>query len=535
MEKNKLQMVNCKYLMACVAVVLTMLSASAQDRYNNPVIPGFYPDPSICRVGEDYYLVNSSFDYFPGVPLWHSRDLVNWEQIGHCLSRKSQVDLTDTRSWGGIYAPTIRYNDGTFYMITTNTTNGGNFFVYTEDPSGEWSDPVWLEQGGIAPSLYFEDGHCYMVSNPDDGIWLCEIDPKSGKTLAPSRRIWDGTGGRYPEGPHIYKKDGWYYLLISEGGTEHAHMITIARSRNIDGPYVGNPSNPILTHCNQLGQGSPIQGTGHADLVDAPDGSWWMVCLAFRPQTSMNHNTGRETYLAPVRWDKDAWPVVNGNGTIALEMEAYLPVKPAPQSDFSSDIRFSNKRHLGNEWVYLRNPITENYKLTSNSLQLLGTSATLNSPDLPTFIGRRQQHIDFEATTQLKLTDAKSGDMAGLSVFMDMYAHYDISLRHEADGHNTLVVEYWLSSIHHVAKEIPLKGDKPYLRVIGTRDHYRFAYSEDGKKFNEIAQSDTRYLSSETAGGFTGIILALFCQSASETSKPKADFYSFNYHPVKAP
>ena len=190
--------------MLAVALTTTLM---ATDRYRNPVIPGFYPDPSICRVGSDYYLVNSSFDYFPGVPLWHSRDLVNWEQIGHCLTRKSQVDLKGTLSWGGIYAPTIRYNDGTFYMITTNTTNGGNFLVYTDNPRGEWSDPVWLEQGGIDPSLYFEDGHCYMVSNPDGGIWLCEIDPKTGKTLTPSRRIWNGTGGRYPEGPHIYKKD----------------------------------------------------------------------------------------------------------------------------------------------------------------------------------------------------------------------------------------------------------------------------------------------------------------------------------------
>ena len=522
-----------KLILISFALALSFGGANATDRYRNPVIPGFYPDPSICRVDSDYYLVNSSFDYFPGVPLWHSRDLVNWEQIGHCLTRKSQVNLKGTLSWGGIYAPTIRYNDGTFYMITTNTTNGGNFLVYTDNPRGEWSDPVWLEQGGIDPSLFFEDGHCYMVSNPDDGIWLCEINPKTGKTLSPSRRIWNGTGGRYPEGPHIYKKDGYYYLLISEGGTEHAHMITIARSPNIDGPYIGNPSNPILTHCNQLGQSSPIQGTGHADLVDAPDGSWWMVCLAFRPQTNMNHLTGRETYLAPVRWDTNAWPVVNGNGTIALDMTADLPAKPAPQRDFSSDIRFSNKQSLGFEWIYLRNPLMENYQLTSNALRLTGTSATLNSPDLPTFVGRRQQHIGFEATTQLKLTEGNAGDMAGLTVFMDMFSHYDISLRREANGGNTLVVEYWLSSIHHVAKEIALKGGKPYLRVTGTRDHYRFAYSEDGKTFTEVGVADTRYLSSETAGGFTGIILALFCQSGSESSRPKADFYSFMYHPAE--
>lgn len=176
--------------------------------YKNPVIPGFHPDPSVCKAGDDYYLVNSSFQYFPGVPLFHSKDLVNWEQIGNCLTRESQLDLTGANSGSGIFAPTIRYHQGRFFMITTNISGKGNFLVHTTDPKGEWSDPVWLEQGGIDPSLYFEDDKCYMVSNPDGYINLCEIDPITGKQLTASKRIWNGTGGRYPEGPHIYKKDG---------------------------------------------------------------------------------------------------------------------------------------------------------------------------------------------------------------------------------------------------------------------------------------------------------------------------------------
>ena len=311
-------------LLLGLALSLSCFSQNQQG-YQNPVIPGFHPDPSVCRVGDDFYLVNSSFQYFPGVPLFHSKDMVNWEQIGHCLTRPSQLPLHDASAWGGIYAPTIRYNDGTFYMITTNVSDKGNFIVHTTDPRGEWSEPVWVEQGGIDPSLYFEDGKCYLVSNPDNCIFLCQIDPMTGKQLTESKRIWTGTGGRYPEGPHIYKKDGWYYLLISEGGTEYGHKVTIARSRRIDGPYTGNPANPILTHINMNAQGSPIQGTGHADLVEAPDGSWWMVCLAFRPQTGTHHLLGRETFLAPVRWDKGAWPVVNGDGTIALQMDVPTP------------------------------------------------------------------------------------------------------------------------------------------------------------------------------------------------------------------
>ena len=244
---------------------------SQSSGYQNPVISGMHPDPSVCRVGDDFYLVNSSFQFFPGVPIYHSKDLVNWEQIGNVLNRPSQLYLKDAASWAGIYAPTIRYHEGTFYMITTNCSDKGNFIVHTTDPAGEWSDPIWLKQGGIDPSLYFEDGKCYLVSNPTDCIYLSEIDPKTGEQLSESKALWTGTGGRYPEAPHIYKKDGWYYLLISEGGTEMGHKVTIARSKNIDGPYSPNPSNPILTHIDQQAQSNPIQGTGHADLVQAPD------------------------------------------------------------------------------------------------------------------------------------------------------------------------------------------------------------------------------------------------------------------------
>ena len=320
------------------SLVFCVIEIFAQG-YENPVIPGFHPDPSVCKADDGYYLVNSSFQYFPGVPLFYSRDLVNWEQIGNCLTRNSQLKLDGAGAGGGIYAPTIRYDNGTFYMITTNISDGGrNFLVHTKDPRGEWSEPVWLEQGGIDPSLYFEDGKCYMVSNPGGYIVLCEIDPMTGEQLTPSRKIWSGTGGRYPEGPHIYKKDGWYYLLISEGGTEVAHSVTIARSRYIDGPYIGNPANPILTHACQAAETNQIQGTGHADIVEAEDGSWWMVCLAYRAMPGFHHTLGRETFLAPVRWDKNAWPVVNGNGTISLKMDVpTLPLYPSYVCWYPSD------------------------------------------------------------------------------------------------------------------------------------------------------------------------------------------------------
>ena len=191
-----------------IAASLFALTALAQSI--NPVIPGFHPDPSVCRVGDKFYLVNSSFQYFPGVPIFESTDMQHWTQIGNVLDRQSQLPLKGASSWLGIYAPTIRYNNGIYYMITTNVGNGGNFMVSASDPRGPWSEPMWLEQQSIDPSLYFENDVCYMVSNPDNTIMLCEIDPRTGGQLTESKPIWRGTGGRYPEGPHIYKKDGYY-------------------------------------------------------------------------------------------------------------------------------------------------------------------------------------------------------------------------------------------------------------------------------------------------------------------------------------
>lgn len=511
-----------------LAISLSVFSQNRQG-YENPVIPGFHPDPSVCRVGDDFYLVNSSFQYFPGVPLFHSKDLIHWEQIGHCLTRPSQLKLTNATCWGGIYAPTIRYNDSIFYMITTNVSDKGNFIVHTTDPRGEWSDPVWLKQEGIDPSLYFEDGKCYLVSNPNVGIYLCEINPMTGEQLTESRRIWNGTGGRHPEGPHIYKKDGWYYLLISEGGTEYGHKVTIARSQSIDGPYESNPANPILTHINKNAQNSPIQGIGHADLVEAPNGSWWLACLAFRPQTGSHHLLGRETFLAPVRWDKNAWPVVNGDGTIALHMDVpTLPQQPFAEKPARTD--FKNGQ-LGPEWVYIRNYHPENYTFASGKLRLKATPADLdNYKESPTFIGRRQEQFDFTATTSVQLQQAASDDEAGLTVYMSEQSHYDLFVKQLTDRKQAVVLRYRLGELTHIEKEVVLPSkDKVQLRVKGNNEVYSFEYATDGKNFRELGKINTRYISTETAGGFTGIMLGMYAVAGSTASKAYAEFGYFDY------
>ncbi len=519
------------YFLCLLFLKLSVLSYGSNGvGYTNPVISGFHPDPSVCKAGDDYYLVTSSFEYFPGVPIFHSKDLVNWEQIGHCLTRSSQLDLNKCRPSGGIYAPTIRYHDGLFYMITTHVSRG-NFIVHTKDPAGEWSEPVWLKQAGIDPSLYFEGDKCYFTSNPGNMIYLSEINPLTGEQITGSKPIWGGTGGRYPEAPHIYKKDGWYYLMISEGGTEYAHKVTIARSRSIYGPYDSNPSNPILTHMNAVTQSNPIQGTGHADLVQANDSTWWMVCLAFRPQSGLHHLLGRETFLAPVRWDKDSWPVVNGNGTIDLNMNVKtLPFQPVKKASYKTNF---DEPKLGFEWNYLRNPNVNNYSLTEKKgfLRLKTSTIKLDDIDSPTLVGRRQEHVNFTATTSMNLFKAQKGDESGLTVFLDKESHYDILIEQSSGGKRNLVVRYRMGVLSHIESKVEIPEGEVFLRVKGTADYYTFSYSVDGTTYRAISKMNTRYISSETAGGFTGVFLGLFLTSENSQSNAYADFDKFEYTP----
>ena len=521
-----------KKIILLLVCVFGLYNFSNAQGYKNPVISGFHPDPSVCKVGEDYYLVTSSFEYFPGVPVFHSKDLINWTKIGHCLTRPSQLKLDKCAPSSGIYAPTIRYHNGLFYMVTTNVSGGGNFYVYTDNPAGEWSEPVFVEQGGIDPTLYFEDSKCYFISNAG-GIMICEIDIKTGKNLTEGRSVWNGTGGRYPEAPHIYKKDGWYYLLISEGGTEYGHKMTIARSRAIYGPYESNPSNPIFTHINEVSQSNPIQGTGHGDFIQAHDSSWWIVFLGFRPQSLLHHVLGRETFLAPVRWDANAWPVINGNGTVNIDMNVpTLPLQPVKQHDLSTDF---DETKLGVDWNYLRNPFMNNYSLTEKkgSLRLKASPVSLDDNDSPTFVGRRQEHMDFSATTVLSLNNAKEGDQAGMTILYTSQAHYDFFLKESEKGKRKLVVRYHMGVLNYIAYEMDIPGDKIYLKVKGDKDFYSFYYSLDGEKFDFLNKINVWYLSSETNGGFTGVYIGLYAASQSKNTKAYADFDKFMYKPGK--
>lgn len=490
--------------------------------YKNPVIPGFFSDPSVCRVGDDYYLVTSTFEYFPGVPVFHSKDLVNWELIGYCIDRPTQLP-----KGLNIFACTIRHHNGTFYMITTNVGAGGNFYVTATNPAGPWSDPIWIEAGGIDPDLFFDDdGKVYVISSTFE---LHEVDIKTGKFISEGRKVWNGTGGRYPEGPHIYKKDGFYYIMAAEGGTEEAHSETIARSKNIWGPYNSNPANPILTHCNAAGQGNPIQGVGHADIINAHDGSWWIVFHGYRSVGGTHHTLGRETCLAPVSWPKNGWPVVNGNGTVTVEMTCpTLPLKPFPakpaRTDFSAE-----KPDL--EWNFLRYPSMENYSLTARKgfLRLTGSEQTIEDRKSPTFIGRRAQDMYFTAVTQVEFNPSKANEEAGM-IILNNGTHFDILIK-QSKGKRVAVARFRFGSVVHESGETILKPGPVKLIIKGERSEFSFHCSQGNDAPKELGRVMARYISSETAGGFTGVYVGFYATGNGKVSTSKADYDWFEYTP----
>ncbi|MCR2806374.1 glycoside hydrolase family 43 protein [Paenibacillus soyae] len=477
-------------------------------KFNNPVIKGFYPDPSICKANGSYYLVCSSFQYFPGVPLFESKDLINWTQIGHCLTRRSQVQLDTVGSSGGVFAPTIRHDNGRFYMTTTNDTTRQNFYVWTDDIYGEWSEPIFVDQGGIDPDLYFEGGKAYFMSNGTDdlgigGIVQCQIDIETGAKLTPSRSLWQGTGGRYLESPHMYRINGQYYLLAAEGGTEYGHMVTYARGESVTGPFEPYPHNPVLTNRN-LG-GYELQGVGHSDLIQDDEGNWWLFHLGFRQigRWLTFHHLGREVFLAPVTFGEDGWFEAGHNGTTLTSFETDRIPDSVVQRE-KKVLTFENT-DWNLDWCYLRHPAPENYKLEEGKATLKGTAVTLDVPASPTFIGIRQ--VDFEATIacDVRMTNGE----AGITLYMDENHHYDLAIR-KVEGGYQAIERLNIGDIKSVERELAL-GAEGHATLIIRAGHERYSFSvlADGKE-TPLGTAQTRYLSSEVAGGFTGVVIGLY-------------------------
>jgi alpha-N-arabinofuranosidase len=500
--------------------------------YTNPVIPGFYPDPSVCRVGDDYYLVTSSFEYFPGVPIFHSKDLVNWRQIGHCLTSERQLPLANAGSSGGIYAPTIRHHDGWFYMTTTNVSGIGNFYVRSEQPAGPWSNPIPVAQGGIDPSFLFdEDDRVYFqstCSGPEgEGIYQCEIDIATGEKKTESRLIWRGTGGAYPEAPHLYRINGLYYLMIAEGGTEYGHMETISRSDSPYGPFEPCPRNPILSHRSLK---SDIHATGHADLVQAHDGRWWAVFLGIRPVSyPMKHYLGRETFLAPVTWSDDGWPIVGEGGRVRPVMD--VPRLPEVRWAVSAVRDDFDDAALGFDWTFLRNPPPGSWSLREDPghLTLRGTKVSLDDAGAPAFVGRRLRHFSCELAAALSFEPADEGEEAGLTVYMNERHHYDLAVKF-IEGRRAIVLRRTVGTLRTVRIQDCAPGPV-VLRIEARPDRFVFYVQQDRLPALEMGSGETHLLSTEVAGGFTGVFVAMYAVSKTGRGEP-AKFDWFDYEPL---
>ncbi|MBQ7046519.1 MAG: family 43 glycosylhydrolase [Oscillospiraceae bacterium] len=485
-------------------------------KYTNPVLKGFYPDPSVCFANGKFYMVCSSFQYFPGVPLFESENLVNWKQTGHVLTRKSQIMLEKINSSGGVFAPTIRYNNGRFYMVTTNDTTHQNFYVYTDDIYGEWSEPIYVDQGGIDPSLYFEDGRTYFMSNGVDengksGVIQCEINIETGEKLTAGKCIWQGSGGRYLESPHLYKINGTYYLMAAEGGTEYGHMITYARADSVWGEFENYPKNPVLTNRNK--GANIIQGIGHGDLIQDKNGDWFILSLGFRQMDVWMpyHNLGREVFLTPVKFNDDGWFAAGNDGTTEESYEI--------KGDFVQEEKkvytFENT-DWAIDWCFMRHPNMESYELSGNKAVLYGTDITLDDTDSPTFVALRQKDFYGTLTCNVKI----DGGEGGVTAYMCENEHYEIALR--KNGSKTeAVLKLNIGGIKHVQSAVEVDGNEAILKIVMDNYFYKF-YLVTGENEQFLGMGQGKYLTSEVSGGFTGTLLGLYA-----TGNNKAEFTQF--------
>lgn len=513
-------------------------SIDRHSQYFNPILCGFYPDPSICRKGDDFFLVNSSFSFYPGIPIFTSKDLVNWRQIGHVLDRPSQLDLNGIPISGGIYAPTIRYNqfNDTFYLVTTCVEGRGSFVVKTKDPYQGWSDPIPLpDVGGIDPSLFFDDdGKAYLVHNdlPEEREWdghrairIHEYDLESDRTFGTSKIIVDGgvdksTKPVWIEGPHIFKRNGKYLLLCAEGGTGTNHSQVAFTSNGIFGPYTPSGDNPILTQRDlPENRTNKITSVGHADLIDDVDGKTWAVFLGCRPYEGNYYNTGRETFLLPVEWKKDIPQILPRGEKIAAIVEKENLSGGA--NTFSGNFFWRDDFDQDSpdmRWVMIRTPREKWYNLKKNNLELTALPTNIYTPDQPAFLGIRQQHTAFEVETEVDFTPESDLDIAGLVCYQN--EEYNIVFgKTLQNGKQTLVVDRAEKGTVRIAS---LKISDEYidspirLKISGNGKSYNFYASFSGKKWHPVLENvDGRNLSTESAGGFVGTIIGLYASSSS--------------------
>jgi alpha-N-arabinofuranosidase len=553
------------FISSQVFFLFLIFNVYSQDTFLNPIINGGYPDPSIVRVDDDFYIVNSSFEYFPALPIHHSKDLVNWELIGYGIDRPSQgtgkVNLYDVQQQGGIHAPSIRYHDGLFYIVTTNVyspvdkskpTEMVNFILTAKNPAGPWSDPYVIEGApGIDPDIFFDDnGKVWFVGTHDTGnpnkngigeIWIQELDLNNWKLKGQRHSIWRGAcGGCCVEGPHIYKQYGRYYLMVAEGGTSYNHAVMIASSKNIEGPYDSNPKNPILTS-RHLSNNNWVHSTGHADLVQLKDNRWYMVSLGIRNEMDSTSNMGRETHLMPVVWEEAwdnwvevekgrwepviiKWPVVAPN-TGKVERNTSIPFLEKKQNiNYSFYDDFTSSK-LDLQWNFRRVPRENTYELNSKNktlkLNLSPESFELRSQY--NLMGFRQKETEFEYSSSMNFKPKKNFSEAGLSIFSqdDNYINFTVK-KHNNKTLLNLSVKPRDQKLD-IIKSIPLKyNENIILKIVSKDNKYIYYYSlDDGNSFDVFTETGANLV---LCKGYIGTNLGLYASSNGYKTKEYAEF-----------
>lgn len=511
--------------------------------YFNPILAGSYPDPSITRVGDDFYLAFSSFGFVPGLPVFRSKNLIHWELAGHVIDRAGMFDFTGVPlSRYGIWGPTIEFHEGRFIVASTCNSCGGNFIVTATDPAGPWSDPVWLtDVDGFDPMLYFEGDRAWLLNHgePPGGpqyrahgsIWIREVDPITFSSISePTLLLERGSPlepePRYVEGPHIYRKGDHYYLSAAEGGTGVNHRQVIFRSQNLLGPYEPFEGNPILTQADlPADRPDPITATGHADLVDTPGGDWWAVFLGIRPYNQDNdYISGRETFLAPVEW-QSGWPVILPPGT-RLPYVNQGPGLPAPESapapmsgNFIDRDEFDAP--LGPAWLFIKEFGDEWHEVVDGRLSIHPLSVGLGDEGAPSLVARRIQHRRSLSTASLDLPGTGARHEAGLMLFRSDLFYIAIGLTRTERGDAVLRIRRRAGAEDPargvVLTELPVPGqpgDSLKLRAELIDDRLEVAFAPGDESFRFIEQAiDAGILSPQRTWDFFGAFVGLYAES----------------------
>jgi len=535
-----------------------MASKSQTTTLVNPILTGFYPDPSIVKVDTDYYLINSTFSYFPGIPVMHSKDLKNWKQIGNVIYRPSQMDFMGERMTRGLFAPAISHHKGIFYVSCTDIDNMGNFVVTATDPAGPWSDPVRLpDVSGIDPSIYFDKDtdKAYIIYNSDAPdrkplysghrtIRMYEFDYENLKTVGEEIQLVNGgvdisEKPVWIEGPHIWKRNGWYYLYAAEGGTSVNHSEVVFRSKSPKGPYVPYENNPILTQRHlPEDRDNPITSTGHAQLVEGPDGKIYSIFLAVRPYEGDYYNTGRETFIAPIEWKND-WPHFDLGGE-EVKYAYDFDYKEVPQKDAlpqsgNFEYTLDLKKGLDPSLLFLRTVDSSAFSISKKEgLVLKLKPETIAEYGNPSFVGKRQQHLNSRAETQIHFDAKAQYEKAGLVAFQNENHFYFLAISRK-EGQQVIQLyksnldEGEMEELANVAFEVD-DSKKIKLAIESKGATYSFHYSVNDKDWQLVKDNvDAKFLSTKVAGGFIGCLYGMYATSSGEKSENSASFEYLKY------